>query len=141
MLLKRGIEVIDIPAIDLEDLKKKLEQPNHYNSLFASCDTLIQSGGGEIVAEFSRKNKIPSFSCDKNSVLNGVLISYTADPYTVSKLAGKKAGLILRGADTSWLHTSTPEQGYLIINLTTAKLLGISIPDDMLKSADYLVKD
>ncbi len=92
-----------------------------------------------MVARFGLQNKIPSFSCDVDTVQNGALMAYAANPYAIGKLAGKKAALILRGADPSWLHTESPATGYLIINLKTAKELGITVPPEMIKNANKII--
>jgi putative ABC transport system substrate-binding protein len=135
----RNVLIIDIPAIDVDDLKQQLNNNKKINALFLACDTLIQAGAGKVVAEYSLKNKIPSFSCDKQSILNGLLIGYIANHYNVGQLAGKKAALILSGAQVDWLKVDAPETGYLIINKNTAKELGIAIPVDVLKRANYII--
>lgn len=141
MLARRGIDVVDIAGIDADDIKQQLEmqlQKTHYNTLYLACDNLLQQAG-EVVIEFANKNKIPTFSCTKDNVLKGALIGYVADYYAMGKYAGKKAALILNGADPSWLHTEYPGLGYLIVNLPTARLLGITIDPSTLRQANYVV--
>src|SRR3990167_1022941 len=141
MLKKRNIDLQRIAIIDLNDLNTKLREQKKYQALFVACDLLSQIGGGKIIADYAIKNKIPTFSCNKGNVLNGILISYYADLYTLGKMAGKKAALILRGAEPGWLRTDAPDRGYLIINLNTASLLGVIISPDILKKADKLIID
>ncbi len=139
MLSRRNIAVVDIPAIDINDINVQLTQQlqsHPFNALFVTCDTLMRDGGGKVAAEFSRTNKIPSFTCDKDSVLHGVMIGYFAELYSIGKLAGIKAALILHGAELDWLHSEAPKQGYLITNEATAKLLGITIPMNELQQAN-----
>lgn len=140
ILKKRDIAVVDVAAVDIDDLTKQLEiHKGECNALFIACDTLIRGDGGKIAAQFSKKYKIPSLSCDKESILNGGLIGYLSDLYSIGKLAGNKAALILQGAAPSWLHTEPLKKGYLIINLPTAKLLQIEIPTEFVKQADTVV--
>lgn len=136
LLSYRNIQVIEIPALDLEDLNQQLQRMDlNYNALFLACDSLIQGGGGKIVADYSNKNRIPNFSCDRNSIQNGALIGIVASPYATGLMAGKQAALILDGAKPEWLHTEAPDHGTIIINSQSAKILGIEIPDDLLKQA------
>lgn len=140
LLSQRNIKIIDIAAIDLDDLQKQLQQTNHVDVLYSACDTLMQEGGGQAVADFGLKNKIPSFSCYKETTRQGALMGYVADPYANGKLAGKKAALILLGADPSWLITESPNQGYFIINLQTAKKLGIPISKEIISKTNELIR-
>jgi len=131
MLSRRGINVVDIDAIDPDDIQNRLTremQQHPFNALFVACDTLMRGKGGAVAAEFSKNHRIASFTCDKNSVLQGVLLGYFADLYSLGKLAGLKAAMILQGADPGWLKTESPENGYLMINRSSADLLGITLP-------------
>lgn len=136
LLNARNIMILDIAAIDNNDIKQQLLQHKEYNALFTACDTMMQEEGGAAVAAFSLQNKIPNFSCDKDNVQKGALMGYVADPYEIGKLAGNKAALILRGADPDWLQTEALTEGHLIINLNTAKALGITLPPEILNKAD-----
>jgi putative ABC transport system substrate-binding protein len=107
--------------------------------LYLACDTLLQGPGGQVVTAFGRESKMPVISCNKDNVLKGALIGYVADYYTMGKYAGQKAALILQGAEPSWLHTEYPGQGILMINLVTARILGITITPEMKQQADQLL--
>lgn len=132
MLDKRNIKIVDIAAIDLDDLKNQLQKDHSFDALFLASDALSQAGGTEIIADFSLKNKIPGFSCDRIGVIKGLLVGYTVDQYAMGKIAGKKASFLLKGAAPSWLYTVAPLKGSLIINQNSAKQLGIHIPADLL---------
>lgn len=135
LLSNRNITIWDMPAIDIVDLKQKLLAIKEYNAIYSACDTMMQENGGEFIAIYSLQNKIPNFSCNENDVKNGALMAYTANSYQLGQLAGKKAALILRGAEPSWLQSESLNQGVLIINSQTAKLLGITIPINLLNKA------
>lgn len=140
MLDQQHIKIIDIAAIDAEDLLQQLQsQKDKYQALYLACDTLMHNNGGKVATDFSIKNKIPSFSCEKENVQQGALMGYVVDSYSIGKLAGEKAALILQGAEPSWLHTEAPLQGQLIINATTARLLGAEIPPEVLQRANEII--
>ncbi|OGT38708.1 MAG: hypothetical protein A3F11_03715 [Gammaproteobacteria bacterium RIFCSPHIGHO2_12_FULL_37_14] len=136
---KRHVQLIDIAVVDEDHLSQLLQSPLGYDSLYLACDTFMQGNAGRIAVDISRKNKIPTFTCNMENVIDGALIGYVADPYIIGKIAGRKAALILRGADPQWLYSESPKQGYLIINRTTAKLLGIDIPEAILQKSDYII--
>lgn len=140
LLGPKGIRVIDIAAQDLNDMRAQLESNvNAIDSLFLACDTLINVGGEEIVIEMSKKYKKPTLACLKGSVLKGALIGNIADFYTIGKISGRQAALILGGAKPSSLLTESPAEDYLILNTKTAREIEINIPQYVLDDAEEIV--
>ena len=140
LLNKKGIGVIDVAAVDLKDLRTQLNNViNDIDSMYSACDTLIQGGGEEIVIDFSRIQKKPSFTCNKDGVLKGALMGNVADFYTIGKMSGIKAALILGGAKPSSLLTESPAEDYVIINTKTASEIGIDIPEYIIDDAEEII--
>ena len=140
LLEKKGIEVIDIAAIDLADMRTQLESNiDAVDSLFSACDTLINVGGEEIVIEISKKHKKPNFGCLKGSVLKGALMGNIADFYVIGKISGRQAALIFNGVNPSSLLTESPEEDYIIVNTKTAAEIGLEIPQYVLNNAQEIV--
>jgi len=141
LLEKKGIETIDIAAVNLDDVRSQLDSViNDVDTMFSSCDTLVQGGGEEIVIDFSRKHKKPSFTCNKDGVLKGALMGNVADFYNIGKSSGIKAGLILDGAKPSSLLTESPAEDYLIINTKTASEIGVVIPQYVVDDAEEVIQ-
>ena len=142
LLKEKGIEVIDIAAVDLDDMRAQLESViEAVDSLFLACDTLINVGGDEIVIEISKKYKKPCFACLKGSIAKGALVGNVADFYAIGRLSGIKTGLILDGAEPSSLLTESPVEDYVIINTKTAKEIGMEIPQYILDEAAEIVSE
>ncbi len=128
LLGNRGIKVVDIAAVDLDDIKRQLEENiDNIDAIFSTCDTLTHLGGDEVIAEFSNRYKIPTFACNMEGVLNGLLSGNIANFEAIAQISGEQAALILDGADPSWLKTESPRDNYIVINETTAEALGIHI--------------
>ncbi|PCI19699.1 hypothetical protein COB64_03235 [Candidatus Wolfebacteria bacterium] len=139
-LKKQGIEIYDVAAVTLDDIRSRLSHLiNEMDALYAACDTLIQSGGEELVIQISKIYGKPSFTCNKDGVLKGALIGNVADFYNIGKLSGDKAALILRGAKPSQLFTDSHRGDYLMVNLNTAAELGIDITKDVLNDAKEII--
>lgn len=142
LLNKKGIEVIDIAAVDLADMRAQLEANiDKIDSIFSACDTLTHSlGGEELIVEFSKKYKKPSFACNKEGILRGHLMGNIADFYVLGRMSGRQAALILKGAQPSSLLTESPAEDYLIINKGTAQDIGLKIPEYILKDAEEIIE-
>ena len=79
---------------------------------------------------------IPTSYAFRNFAASGGLITYGADLPDVSRQAGIYVGKILNGAKPADLPVQQPTKFELIVNLKTAKALGITIPPVLLAQAD-----
>ncbi|MCJ8314647.1 MAG: ABC transporter substrate-binding protein [Saccharospirillaceae bacterium] len=140
-LESRGINIIDIAATDLDDIQRQLENNlDQIDGIFSTCDTLTHKGGEEIISAFSLTHKIPTFACNKEGVIKGILVGNIGDFKDIALISGEQAGLILEGANPSWLKTESPRDSYVILNENTAKILGLDISDSFLESVKELIK-
>ena len=141
LLAPKGIGVVDIAAVDLNDMRTQLEDSiENVDSLFLACDTLINVGGEDVVIEISKKHKKPNFACLKGSIVKGALLGNVADFYVIGKISGRQAALILDGVRPSSLLTESPAEDYLIVNTKTASEIGIDIPQDVLDDTEEIIK-
>lgn len=140
LLTKKGIKVVDIAAVDLNDMRSQLNSAiNNIDSLYIACDTLNQNGGDEIIIEFAKKYKKPSFTCLRDGVLKGALIGNIGDFYSIGKISGRYASLILQGAKPTLLLTEGAREDFVLINIKTADELGIEIPKIVLDNVEEIV--
>ena len=105
---------------------------------YQSCDTLVQSGVEEIAIEIATAHNKPTFSCNKKGIEKGALIGNVADFTNIGYISGQKAALILQGSSPSELNSEFQTVDNIIINLKTAKKLGIEIPENLINSATII---
>ena len=92
------------------------------------------------LAELAHKAGVPLFSQFRPIVLSGGLMSYFSDITENYRHAAVLVDKILRGAKPGDLPVEEPDRYLLIINLRTAKALGITIPQSVMLRADEVIQ-
>ena len=92
------------------------------------------------IARFALKNRLPSMYPDRQFVDVGGLISYGADNAENYRRVAYYVDRILKGAKPADLPVEQPTKFELVINLKTAKQIGVTIPQSMLYRADKVIK-
>src|SRR5207248_4552454 len=92
------------------------------------------------VAEQAAKSRVPAMYDLRQYVDAGGLISYGANINQIWRQAAGFVDKILKGAKPGDLPVEQPTKFELIINLKTAKALGLTIPSSLLLRADELIQ-
>jgi putative ABC transport system substrate-binding protein len=85
-------------------------------------------------------NRLPSISGIKYFVQAGGLMSYWIDWYELRRQAASYVDKILCGAKPGDLPVEQPSKFELVINLKTAKTLGLTIPQSLILRADEVIQ-
>lgn len=96
-------------------------------------------GHPEKVVELAAKRKLPAIYFDRSFVDAGGLMSYGASFGEVYRLAGTYAGRILGGAQPRDLPVVDPHAVELVVNLNTARVQGLTIPQRMIGEASQTI--
>lgn len=91
------------------------------------------------IVDLTRRNRLPSIFDSIQFVESGGLISYGPDFSALYKRAASYVDRILKGAKPADLPVELPTRFDLIINLKTAKQIGVTIPRDMLAQAKRVI--
>ena len=92
------------------------------------------------VAELAAKSRLPAMYDLRPYVEAGGLISYSADLIDIWRRAAAYVDKILKGAKPADLPIEQPTKFELVINLKTAKALGLTIPQSLLLRADEVIQ-
>jgi len=94
----------------------------------------------EILAEFALKNRIPTITAWREFTEVGGLMSYGPRTSDLFRRAAGQVDKILKGAKPAELPVEQPTTVEFVINLTTAKALGLTIPPSLLLRADQVIE-
>jgi len=92
------------------------------------------------ILDFANNNKIPAMFEDSSYVAAGGLMSYGPDYQDVFRKAAVFVDKILKGAKPADLPIEQPTKFELVINLKTAKAIGLSVPPTLLTTADKVIE-
>ena len=98
------------------------------------------NGNRKRIADFALKSRLPSVYQTRESVDAGGLMSYGADLADSYRRAAYYVDKILKGAKPADLPVEQPTKFELVINLKTAKQIGLAIPPEVLARANRLIK-
>jgi putative ABC transport system substrate-binding protein len=100
----------------------------------------LTRGNAKRVADFALKSRLPSMHNGRESVEAGGLMSYGADQLDSHRRVAYYVDRILKGAKPADLPVEQPTKFELVINLKTAKQIGVTIPQSMLYRADKVIR-
>jgi putative ABC transport system substrate-binding protein len=107
--------------------------------LYASAGLAI-SANGKRIADFALKSRLPSMYTNVEAVHAGGLMYYGADLADSYRRIASYVDRILRGAKPADLPVEQSTKFELVINLKTAKQIGVMIPPNVLARADRVIK-
>jgi putative ABC transport system substrate-binding protein len=124
------------------DLKRAMGQVarDRGSVLYAMPDGFVTFPHGPLIAQLATQHRMPSVFGFRESVEAGGLASYGPDILAMPRYAARFVDRLLRGTPVADLPIEQPTKFELVINLNTAKLLGLTIPPSLLLRADKVIE-
>jgi ABC-type uncharacterized transport system substrate-binding protein len=94
----------------------------------------------ERLAELALKNRLPTMFAQREYAAAGGLMAYSADFWDLYRRAATFVDKILKGAKPADLPIEQPTKWVFVVNLKTAKTLGLTIPPSLLQRADQVIE-
>jgi putative ABC transport system substrate-binding protein len=139
------------PAMNLILRPVVARQANEFENVFVGLerdrpDALFVTSSGlnftnrKLIMEWAIKSQLPAISNFRESTEAGGLLSYSTNRAERYRRAAIYVGKILKGAKPGDLPVEQPTKYELVINLKTAKALGLTVPPSLLGGADEVIE-
>jgi putative tryptophan/tyrosine transport system substrate-binding protein len=138
---KLGTKLYALPIRTVEDFEEAFARVvrEHIDGVFIMPTSLSRSQRIPL-AKLALKYRLPSMFGAKENVEVGGLMSYAADYVDLTRRAATYIDKILKGAKPADLPVEQASKYLLVINLKTAKALGLAIPPAVLALADEVIE-
>jgi len=136
-----GVEVVPIGSHDEREIEngitKITRSPNA--GLIVTSGARV-SGHRDFIVKLAGQYRLPVVYSHRIWVEHGGLIAYGPDLVAISRLAAGYVDRILRGENPAELPVQAPTNYELVVNLKTAKALGLTMPPTLLARADEVIE-
>ncbi len=135
------VELLERRVTSAEELRAGLGalRAGEADALLSGGDSMV-IGQTALVIDIARAKKLPTMFTELDSVAKGGLASYGVSYYAMGRLSAKYVQRVLLGANPGELPVEQVDKLYFVINLKTAKALGLTIPPSLLLRADEVIE-
>jgi putative ABC transport system substrate-binding protein len=136
-----GLQLISVPIRNADEFEGAFAAMTQRrpNALVTSGDALLRRHANKII-DFAVKNRLPDMHQQKEDVVAGGLMSYSASLSQLMRQGALYVHRILQGAKPADLPIEQATRFELVINLKTARAIGLTIPPMLLARADEVIE-
>jgi putative ABC transport system substrate-binding protein len=136
-----GVEVTPIGVRDIGVIERAVEAfARSANSGLIVTAAAFSTVTRDLIITLAARHKLPAVYWDRGMVTAGGLVSYSPDYVDQHRRAAGYVDRILKGEKPADLPVQAPTRYELVVNLQTAKALGLSVPDTVLARADEVIE-
>ena len=137
---KIGVEVATLDIRRPEDIALRFEGLRARADILFVCSDPLAIASRNLISAFALASRLPTMYGFREFVDAGGLICYGPNVPGLFRRAADFVDRVLRGTKPADIPVEQPTNFDLIINLTTAKALGLTIPDNLLALADAVIE-
>jgi putative ABC transport system substrate-binding protein len=135
-----GLEVKTLDIRQAEDIARAFDElRGHADALYVCIDTILFANRIRIIT-LALAARLPTMFTTREAVKAGGLMTYGPSFPELFRRAGDYVDKILHGAKPEDLPVEQPTKFDLVLNLTTAKALGLTVPPSLLATADEVIE-
>jgi putative ABC transport system substrate-binding protein len=136
-----GVEAQVLDARTVADIERSFDAATRWraDALVVGSDTLVQTNQG-LVVRLAAMHRLPAIYTFRDFVDAGGLVSYGVSLPDLYRRAAAYVDRILKGARPDELPVEPPTRFETIINLKTARALGLAVPNTLLSGADEVIQ-
>jgi len=136
-----GLKFIERHVTSVEELRKVLQalKPGEAEAYFYVPDVMVV-GQVQLIIDTAKAKKLATMFQERSPVAKGALASYGQNFYEIGRVSAKYVQRVLSGVPPRDLKVETVDDVELVINLQTAKALGLTIPPNVLARARKVIK-
>jgi putative tryptophan/tyrosine transport system substrate-binding protein len=137
-----GVKLVNVSASTPGEVEAAFENliRQRAEALVVSSDAFLMVTQKDQIIAFAARHRIPTIYPRRENPVAGGLMSYGTDLKEANRQVGVYAGRILKGEKPADLPVQAPNKYDLVINLKTAKALGLTIPETLLATADEVIQ-
>jgi len=136
-----GVDVIPYGVADATEIERSITMfAGSQNGGLILTASALSVTHGDLVIALTARYKLPAIYTTRDFVVHGGLISYGPDLIDPHKRAAGYVDRILKGEKPADLPVQAPTKYELVINLKTAKALGLTMPPTLLARADEVIE-
>jgi putative tryptophan/tyrosine transport system substrate-binding protein len=138
---KLGLEIVTLNARNANEIDSAFEQllSARADAFITATDPILLDRREQIVS-FAHRQRLPAVYYVRQFAAVGGLLSYGPSISWMYRQAGEYIGQILKGANPAEMPVLQPTEFELIINLQTARALGLTVPQRLLYTADEVIE-
>jgi ABC-type uncharacterized transport system substrate-binding protein len=135
------VQLVERHATSVEELRQRLGafKAGDADAYFYISDGMVMSQA-QLVIDIATSKRLPTMFSEQNLVAMGGLASYGQNFHETGRLSAKYVQKIMTGTPPGDLRVEIVDKFELVINLKTAKQIGLTIPPNVLVRADKVIK-